>query len=54
MTFTVEPVLTCGSQEIEILEDGWTAVTLDFSRTAQYEHTVLITKDGAEKLTVPD
>lgn len=54
MTFTVEPVLTCGSQEIEILEDNWTAVTVDSSRTAQFEHTVLITEDGAEILTLPD
>lgn len=54
MTFTVEPVLTCGGPEVEILEDAWTAVTVDSSRTAQHEHTVLITQDGAEILTLPD
>ncbi|XP_021934481.1 methionine aminopeptidase 1D, mitochondrial isoform X2 [Zootermopsis nevadensis] len=51
MTFTIEPVLAQGSHEIVILEDGWTAVTLDNGRTAQCEHTVLITDDGAEILT---
>jgi methionyl aminopeptidase len=51
MTFTIEPVLAQGSQEIVILEDGWTAVTLDNGRTAQCEHTVLITDTGVEILT---
>ncbi|KAJ9586281.1 hypothetical protein L9F63_020075 [Diploptera punctata] len=51
MTFTIEPVLAQGSQEIVILEDGWTAVTLDNGRTAQCEHTILITQDGASILT---
>lgn len=51
MVFTIEPVLAQGSHEIVILEDGWTAVTLDNGRTAQFEHTVLITDDGVEILT---
>ncbi|PSN32658.1 Methionine aminopeptidase 1D [Blattella germanica] len=51
MTFTIEPVLTQGSEDIVILEDGWTAVTLDNARTAQFEHTVLITEDGVDILT---
>ena len=51
MTFTIEPVLSEGGTEITILEDGWTAVTTDNSRTAQWEHTVLITNDGVEILT---
>ncbi|XP_043506012.1 methionine aminopeptidase 1D, mitochondrial [Polistes fuscatus] len=51
MTFTVEPVLTQGGQEIEILEDGWTAVTTDDARTAQSEHTILITDTGYEIMT---
>jgi Methionine aminopeptidase len=51
MTFTIEPVLAQGSHEIIILEDGWTAVTLDNGRAAQCEHTVLITDDGVEVLT---
>lgn len=51
MTFTIEPVICDGSPEIDILDDGWTAVTTDDSRTAQFEHTVLITKDGVDILT---
>ncbi|XP_022920078.2 methionine aminopeptidase 1D, mitochondrial [Onthophagus taurus] len=51
MTFTIEPVLSQGSQEITILEDGWTAITTDGARTAQFEHTVLITQTGVEILT---
>nr|XP_023025939.1 methionine aminopeptidase 1D, mitochondrial isoform X2 [Leptinotarsa decemlineata] len=51
MTFTIEPILTQGSEMIEILPDDWTAVTVDDSRTAQFEHTVLITELGAEILT---
>lgn len=54
MTFTIEPVLTCGGPEVEILEDEWTAVTIDGSRTSQHEHTVLITEKGVEILTLPD
>lgn len=51
MTFTIEPVLTQGDETIEILEDNWTAVTVDNARTAQFEHTVLITEDGVDILT---
>jgi methionyl aminopeptidase len=53
MTFTIEPALSYGGKEIVILEDGWTAVTLDFARTAQFEHTVLITDTGVDVLTIP-
>lgn len=53
MTFTVEPILTQGGEMIEILYDNWTAVTFDRARTAQFEHTVLITDTGAEVLTLP-
>ncbi|XP_017777241.1 PREDICTED: methionine aminopeptidase 1D, mitochondrial [Nicrophorus vespilloides] len=53
MTFTVEPILTQGRREIEIQEDDWTAVTVDNARTAQFEHTILITEDGHEILTLP-
>ncbi|XP_052866943.1 methionine aminopeptidase 1D, mitochondrial [Anopheles cruzii] len=52
MTFTIEPVLTLGDAEAEILEDAWTAVSVDNARSAQFEHTVLITDDGCEVLTV--
>lgn len=51
MTFTIEPVLSQGSEEIKILEDGWTAVTVDNARTAQCEHTVLVTDTGCNVLT---
>ena len=51
MTFTVEPAISEGRPEIVILEDGWTAVTEDNSRSAQFEHTVLITENGKEILT---
>lgn len=50
-TFTIEPAISQGTHECVILEDGWTAVTLDGSRAAQFEHTVLITESGAEMLT---
>ena len=53
MTFTVEPMLTLGSPECAPLwDDNWTAVTRDGRRTAQFEHTVLVTEDGVERLTV--
>lgn len=51
MTFTIEPVLSHGSEDTVMLEDGWTVVTEDGSRAAQAEHTVLITDNGAEILT---
>jgi methionyl aminopeptidase len=53
MTFTVEPMLTLGTIEYDIWPDGWTAVTKDGKRTAQFEHTVLVTPDGHEILTLP-
>ncbi|CAG9856724.1 unnamed protein product [Phyllotreta striolata] len=51
MTFTIEPILTEGEDGITILNDDWTAVTVDDARTAQFEHTVLITDSGVEILT---
>lgn len=53
MTFTIEPVLSQGNEEVVILEDGWTAVTLDHARAAQIEHTILITDHGCDILTRP-
>ncbi len=53
MTFTIEPMLTLGSIDYEVWQDGWTAVTKDRKRTAQFEHTVLVTADGHEILTLP-
>jgi methionyl aminopeptidase len=54
MVFTIEPILCEGSAEAEVWSDGWTYVTKDKGRTAQWEHMVLITPDGHEILTVPD
>lgn len=51
MVFTVEPMLTLGTHEWEMWQDGWTVVTRDRSWTAQFEHTILITNDGPEILT---
>ena len=53
MTFTIEPMLTLGTVNYEIWPDGWTVVTADGKRTAQFEHTLLVTADGAEILTLP-
>jgi methionyl aminopeptidase len=53
MTFTIEPMLTLGTIEYDIWEDGWTVVTDDGLRTAQFEHTILVTADGHEILTLP-
>jgi methionyl aminopeptidase len=52
MTFTIEPMLTLGTIEYDIWPDGWTAVTKDRKRTAQFEHTVLVTPAGHEILTL--
>jgi methionyl aminopeptidase len=51
MTFTIEPMITLGSYRARVWDDGWTAVTIDRRRTAQFEHTLLVTDDGAEILT---
>jgi methionyl aminopeptidase len=51
MTFTIEPMITMGSWQARVWDDGWTAVTADGSRTAQFEHTVLVTDDGVDVLT---
>jgi methionyl aminopeptidase len=53
MTFTIEPMLTLGTISYDIWPDGWTAVTKDRKRTAQFEHTILVTEDGHEILTLP-
>ena len=52
MTFTVEPMINAGKRDIRQLADGWTIVTADHSLSAQWEHTVLVTADGYEILTV--
>jgi methionyl aminopeptidase len=53
MTFTIEPMLTLGVISYDVWPDGWTAVTRDRKRTAQFEHTILVTEDGSEILTLP-
>jgi methionyl aminopeptidase len=52
MTFTIEPMINLGTWRALVWDDGWTAVTADGSRSAQFEHTVLVTEDGVEILTV--
>lgn len=51
MVFTVEPMVNLGKKHLQILEDNWTAVTLDGSLSAQFEQTVLVTNNGVESLT---
>ncbi|MCK4388986.1 MAG: type I methionyl aminopeptidase [Desulfobacterales bacterium] len=51
MVFTIEPMINLGKRDLYILEDRWTAVTRDRSLSAQFEQTVLVTKDGFESLT---
>ena len=53
MVFTIEPMLTLGTADWRMWDDGWTVVTADLSRSAQFEHTLLVTESGAEILTVP-
>lgn len=51
MTIAIEPMVTLGTDRVYIAEDGWTILTADGSRAAHFEHTVLITENGAEILT---
>jgi methionyl aminopeptidase len=53
MTFTIEPMLNLGTHEWEMWDDDWTVVTRDRRRSAQFEHTLLVTPTGAEVLTLP-
>jgi methionyl aminopeptidase len=52
MTFTIEPMINAGRAAIRSLADGWTIVTADHSLSAQWEHTVLVTSEGHEVLTI--
>ena len=54
MTFTIEPMVNLGSWETRILDDDWTAVTEDGSLSAQFEHTLRVTRSGVEVLTARD
>lgn len=51
MIFTIEPMINAGKRFVKLLPDGWTVVTKDHSLSAQWEHTILVTKDGFEVLT---
>lgn len=53
MVFTIEPMLTLGTIDWDMWDDDWTVVTRDRKRTAQFEHTLLVTDSGAEVLTLP-
>lgn len=52
MIFTIEPMLNIGKRHMKIMKDGWTAVTKDRSLSAQWEHTILVTPEGHEILTL--
>lgn len=52
MVFTIEPMINEGTWEAMVLEDGWTAITKDRKLSAQFEHTIVVTEDGAEILTL--
>lgn len=52
-TFTIEPMLSLGTWDWKLWSNGWTVVTKDGSLSAQFEHTILVTPEGAEVLTVP-
>jgi methionyl aminopeptidase len=53
MTFTIEPMITLGTGDWYMWDDGWTVLTADGSRCAQFEHTLAVTDTGAEVLTLP-
>ncbi|MGD1977072.1 MAG: type I methionyl aminopeptidase [Gammaproteobacteria bacterium] len=52
MTFTIEPMVNAGRRHVRLLPDGWTVVTKDHSLSAQWEHTILVTEEGHEVLTL--
>lgn len=52
MTFTIEPMINVGKRHVKLLPDQWTVITKDRKLTAQWEHTIAVTKDGAEILTL--
>lgn len=54
MTFTIEPMVNAGKRNVRLLPDGWTVVTKDHSLSAQWEHTILVTNNGYEVLTLRD
>lgn len=53
MVYTIEPMIVAGGEAVDLLDDGWTIITADGSRSAQYEHTIAITSNGPLILTAP-
>jgi len=51
MAFTIEPMINAGAADVRVLDDGWTVVTADGSLSAQFEHTIIVTRDGCEVTT---
>jgi methionyl aminopeptidase len=51
MVLAIEPMINAGSADVEVLDDGWTVITADGQLSAHFEHTILITENGAEALT---
>jgi methionyl aminopeptidase len=51
MIFTIEPMINLGGYQVKVMEDNWTVVTADGSLSAQWEHTVRVTRNGVEVLT---
>lgn len=54
MIFTIEPMLNLGTEAWDVWDDSWTVVTKDRKRSAQFEHTIVVTDSGADILTLPD
>jgi methionyl aminopeptidase len=52
MTFTIEPMINLGTKDCKVLKDGWTVITRDKKWSAQFEHTILVTENGHEVLTL--
>ena len=51
MVIAIEPMVNAGTKNVKVLSDGWTVVTSDGKKSAHFEHTILVTKDGYEILT---
>ncbi|MFT5808032.1 MAG: methionyl aminopeptidase [Moritella dasanensis] len=54
MCFTIEPMINAGKKHNEVADDHWTVLTKDNKNSAQWEHTLVVTKDGCEILTLRD
>ena len=54
MTLAIEPMINAGTHQVRVLEDQWTTVTADGALSAHFEHSIAITPDGPQILTLPD